>query len=91
MRKPTLSQGEDPRAGTSLAATTQSAPPEREYPIAKKTTRLVRIPRHRVVVEIALYDRPEPSAGLGHGIVHARAKLLPNLSQLAMHFTKSPT
>jgi hypothetical protein len=38
-----------------------------------------------VVVEVALYDRLEPFAGLGHWIVHALAELLFDLSELAPH------
>jgi hypothetical protein len=33
-------------------------------------------------VEVALYDRLEPCAGLGHGIMHALAKLLLHRSPL---------
>ena len=40
---------------------------------------------YRVVVEVALHDRLEPLSGLGHGIVHALAELLLNLSQLGSH------
>ena len=43
------------------------------------------VSRYRVVVEVALYDRLEPLSGLGHGIVHALAELLLNLSQLGSH------
>jgi len=32
-----------------------------------------------------LYDRLEPFASLGHWIVHALTKLLPDLSQLSSH------
>jgi hypothetical protein len=32
-----------------------------------------------------LYDRLAPLSGLGHGIVHALAELLLNLSQLDSH------
>jgi hypothetical protein len=31
------------------------------------------VSRYRVVVEVALHDRLEPSPGWGHGIVHALA------------------
>jgi hypothetical protein len=37
----------------------------------------------RVVIEVALDDRLQPSSGFGQGIVHAHPKLLLDLSQLA--------
>jgi len=40
---------------------------------------------YRIVVEVALHNRFEPLTGLGHGIVHARAELLLDLSQLGPH------
>jgi hypothetical protein len=56
----------------------------RKHPIPEHTqTR--EVSRYRVVVEVALYDRLEPLAGLGHGIAHALAELLFNLSQLGPH------
>jgi hypothetical protein len=85
-RKPSLSQNEDARPGdpTFLAPTANSTPPEREHPVPKYTqTR--EVSRYRVVVEVALYDRLAPLSGLGHGIVHALAELLLNLSQLDSH------
>ena len=67
-----------------LATASKSTPPEHKHPIPKHPqTR--KVSWHRVVVEVALYDRLEPSAGLGHGIVHALAKLLLHLSQLGSH------
>jgi len=67
-----------------LATASKSTPPEHKHPIPKHAqTR--KVSWHRVVVEVALYDRLEPSAGLGHGIVHALAKLLLHLSQLGSH------
>ena len=86
LRKPSLSQTEDARPGDRafLAPTAKSTPPEREHPIPKHPqTR--EVSRYRIVVEVALYDRLEPSASLGHGIVHALAELLLNLSQLGSH------
>src|SRR5271167_2931408 len=86
LRKPSLSQTEDARPGDRafLAPPAKSTPPEREHPIPKHPqTR--EVSRYRVVVEVALHYRLEPSAGLGHGIVHARAELLLNLSQLGSH------
>ena len=86
LRKPSLSQTEDARPGDPafLAPTAKSTPPERQHPIPKHPqTR--EVSRYRMVVEVALYDRLEPSASLGHGIVNARAELLLNFSQLGSH------
>ena len=86
LRKPSLSQNKDARPGDPvfLTPTANGTPPERKHPIPKHAqTR--EVSRYRVVVEVALYDRLEPRSGLGHGIVHALAKLLPNLSQLGSH------
>jgi len=86
LRKPSLSQNEDARPGNSafLAPAAKVTPPERKHPIPKHTqTR--EVSRYRVVVEVALYHRLEPSAGLGDGIVHALTELLLNLSQLGSH------
>ena len=86
LRKPSLSQPQDARPGDPafLTSAAKSTPPEHQHPIPKHTqTR--EVSRYRIVVEVALCDRLEPSAGLGHGIVHARAELLLNLSQLGSH------
>ena len=67
-----------------LATASKSTPPEHKHPIAEHAqTR--EVSRYRVVVEVALDDRLEPLSGLGHGIVHALAELLLNLSQLGSH------
>ena len=47
--------------------------------------RLARFPGYRVIVEVALDDRLQPSSGLGQRMVHAHSKLLLDLSQLASH------
>jgi hypothetical protein len=39
----------------------------------------------RMVVEVALYNRLEPLAGFGYGIVPSRAKLMLALTQLGSH------
>src|ERR1700730_4764383 len=86
LRNPALSQLEDarPRDPAFLAPSAKSPPPERKHPIPKHPqTR--EVSWYRVVVEVALHDRLEPSTGLGHGIVHALAELLLNLSQLSSH------
>src|SRR5438876_11892694 len=86
LRNPSLSQLEDARPGDPvfLTPTAKGTPPERKHPIPKHTqTR--EVSRYRVVVEVALDDRLEPLSGLGHGIMHALAELLLNLSQLSSH------
>jgi hypothetical protein len=86
LRNPSLSQLEDarPRDPAFLAPSAKSTPPERKHPIPKHAQTL-QVSWYRVVVEVALHDRLEPSTGLGHGIVHALAELLLNLSQLSSH------
>src|ERR1022692_4487338 len=86
LRKPALSQDEDARPGDPawLAPATNSSPPERQH-LIPKPTQTREVTRYRVVVEVALHDRLEPLSGLGHGIVHALAELLLNLSQLGSH------
>jgi hypothetical protein len=86
LRNPSLTQLKDarPRAPAFLAPSAKSSPPERKHPISKHAqTR--EVSWYRVVVEVALYDRFEPLSGLGHGILHALAELLLNLSQLSSH------
>jgi hypothetical protein len=86
LRKPSLSQNKNarPRDPVFLAPTANGMPPKRKHPIPKHAqTR--EVSWYRVVVEVALYDRLEPLSGLGHGIVHALAELLLNLSQLGSH------
>ena len=53
-----------------------------EHPMPEHADRLVEVSRYRVVVEVSLYDRPEPLAGLAHGIMHPLTELLFNLPQL---------
>jgi len=86
LRKPRLSQCENarPRDPTFLTAATKSTPPQRQHPIPKHSQTL-EVSWYRVVVEVAVDDRLEPLSGSGHGIVHALAKLLLNLSQFAPH------
>src|SRR5216683_1674570 len=86
LRNPSLSQIEDarPRDPAFLAPSAKSTPPECKHPIPKHPqTR--QVSWYRVVVEVALHDRLEPLSGVGHGIVHALAELLLNLSQLSSH------
>jgi len=86
LRKPTLSQCKDarPRDPVFLAPAAKSTPPMRQHPIPKHPQTL-EVSWYRVVVEVASDDRLEPLSGLRHGIVHALAKLLLNLSQFGTH------
>ena len=70
-----------PVGRTLLPATAQGPPPEARHPIPKDP-QAVQISRYRMVVEVALYDRPEPFAGLRHRIVHPPSELLLDLLQL---------
>ena len=86
LREPSLGQHESacPVDPVFLAPSANGTPPESQHPIAEHAqTR--EVSRYRVVVEVALDDRLEPLSGLGHGIVHALAQLLLNLSQLGSH------
>jgi hypothetical protein len=86
LREPSLCQNESARPvdPVFLASSANGTPPESKHPIAEHAqTR--EVSWYRVVVEVALYDRLEPLSGLGHGIVHALAELLLNLSQLGSH------
>jgi len=68
----------------SLAPAAQRTPPQPKDPISKcPQTR--EVSWYRVIVEVALDDRLQPSSGLGQRIVHAHSKLLLDLSQLASH------
>ena len=86
LRKPTQSQLKEARPidPVFVAPATNGTPPKSKHPIAEHAQTL-EVSRYRVVVEVALDDRLEPLSGLGHGIVHALAKLLLNLSQLGSH------
>jgi hypothetical protein len=81
-----MSQGEGarPRDPVFVATAAKSTPPQRQHPIPKHPQTL-EVSWDRVIVEVALDDRLEPPSGSGHGIVHASAKLLLNLSQFAPH------
>ena len=86
LRKPSLSKSESacPRDPAFLSPAAYSTPPERGHPIPKHS-QAREVTWYRVVVEIALHDRLEPSSGLRHGIVHAPAELLLNLAQFGSH------
>ena len=86
LRKPSLSQYKEARPvdPVFLAPSANGTPPESKHPIAEHAqTR--EVSWYRVVVEVALHDRLEPFASSGHGIVHARAEFLLELSQLGSH------
>jgi len=67
-----------------LATTPECLPPKAQHPLPKDPE-AIEISRHCVVVEVALHNRPEPFAGLGHRIMHALAKLLLDFLQLLPH------
>src|SRR6202035_5218510 len=62
LRKPALSQSESACPGDPafLAPATNSSPPERDHPVPKHSQTL-EVSWYRVVVEVALHDRLEPS------------------------------
>jgi len=81
-----LGQGKNarPRDPVSLAPAAESTPPLRKHPVPERP-QAREVSWHRVVIEVALDDRPQPSSGLGQRIMHAHPKLLLDLSQLASH------
>ena len=86
LRKPALSQSEGALPGDRafLASVAKCTPPMPKNPLAEHP-QTIEVSWYRVVVEVALHHRFEPLTGLWHGIVHARAELLPDLSQLGPH------
>src|SRR5260370_16999226 len=86
VRERSLSQYKEARPvdPVSLAPSANGTPPESKHPIAEHAQTL-EVSRYRVVVEVALDDRREPLAGLGHGIVHALTEFRLNLPQLGPH------
>ena len=86
LRKPVPSYLEDarPRDPAFLAPSAKSTPPEHQHPIPKQPqTR--KVSWYRVVVEVTLHDRLEPSARLCYGIMHAPMELLLKLPQFGSH------
>src|ERR1019366_6426765 len=85
-RKPAPSDREHalPRHSTLLTAAAQNAPPQAKYPFPEHAE-AVQIPGYCVVVEVALHNCTEPSAGVRRSVVHACAELLLNLLQLCPH------
>jgi hypothetical protein len=86
LRKPALSRGEDTLPGDRalLASAAECVPPMPKHPIPEYAE-TVKVPRYRIVVEVALHDRFEPLTGLAHRIVHTLTELLLNLPQLCPH------
>jgi hypothetical protein len=86
LRKPAVSQFAHPRPGqvVLLAPMDQDGPPEPNDPVAKGV-KAVRVSWHRVVVEVALHDRPKPMAGLRNRVMHASTELLLDFQHLSSH------
>src|ERR1700687_2056670 len=76
VRNPAFSQAvqSGPIGPTLLPATAPGPPPQPRHPVPE-SPQAVEIPRYRVVVEVALHDRPEPLARLRHRIMHAPSEL----------------
>ena len=73
-----------PREVVLLTPMDQHGPPEQDHPIAE-CGEAVDVSRYRVVVEVALHDRPKPFAVLPNRFMHAPAKLLLDFQQLGLH------
>jgi hypothetical protein len=67
-----------------LAPMDQHGPPEPDHPIAE-CGQTAGVSGRRVVVEVALYDRPKPLAGLRYRFMHPSAELLLDFQQLGPH------
>ena len=85
-RNPAVSQLSHPRPRQMmlLAPMDQHGPPEPDHPIAE-CGQTVGVSGHRVVVEVALDDRPKPLAGLRYRIMHPSTELLLDFQQLGPH------
>src|SRR6266404_4007930 len=70
-----------PGAAVALATMEQLPLPQPGQP-DPKGLQAVEVPWHRVVVEVALHDRPEPLARLRHRIMPAPLELLLDFPQL---------
>jgi hypothetical protein len=86
LRKPSSAQLEhaSPRDPTLLAPAAKSAPPQSQQSVPERRE-ANEVSWHRVVVEVALHDRIEPSTRLGHGIAHTPVELLLDHSQFGPH------
>ena len=67
-----------------LAPVTQSAPPQSQQSLSEHRE-VVEVSGYRVVVEVTLHDRLEPSSRLSYGIMHAPMELLLKLPQFGPH------
>ena len=67
-----------------LAPAAESTPPEHQHSVPERR-QARKVSWYRVVIEVTLDDRLQPSSGVGQRIVHAPPKLLLDLSQLASH------
>ena len=72
--KPLCSQLEATNPGVPAYLTTvlQRLPPVTKHPLPEQP-QTIEVPRHSVVVEVVLYNRPEPRACLGRWIMHRYA------------------
>ena len=73
-----------PREAISLAPATQSAPPQSQQSFSEPRE-AVEVSWYRVIVEVTLHDRLEPSSRLSYGIMHAPLELLLKLPQFGPH------
>src|SRR5260370_9347540 len=73
-----------PREVVLLTPMDQYGPPEPDHPIAE-CAQTVDVSGHRVVVEVALDDRPKPLAGLRYRFMHPSAEWLLDFQQLCPH------
>ena len=85
-RKPSIckSNAASPRELALLTTPLESFPPEAQYAIPEQA-KTVQVSRYRVVVEVALQNRPEPFSGLRYRIMHAPTQLLLDFLQLPPH------
>src|ERR1035437_488719 len=62
-----------PVEAVPLAAVAQLHPPQPGQPVPKGP-QAIEVPRYRMIVEVALHDRPEPLTGLRHRVMPADRK-----------------
>src|SRR5579864_5284759 len=73
-----------PVDAASLASTAQRLPPVPGNPIAEGLKPFP-VAGNRVIVEVALHDRPQPLPRLWNRIVHSLPQLLPDFLQFRAH------
>jgi hypothetical protein len=73
-RKPLCGQLKTTNPGVPayLTTTLKRLPPVTKHALPEQP-QTIEVSRHSVVVEVALYNRPEPRACLRHGIMHTYA------------------